>query len=511
MLWQLSFKSQPTAAMARRKKNSWIKWLIILLLLGGGGYYGWKRFGTAPVDDAPQLKSEAIKKGQLVQKVTASGTINPLLNVQVGSQISGQITALHVDFNSRVKAGDIVAEIDPATYKTRLLQNDADLSSARASLQLAEVNARRAEDLFNAKLISQSEHDTTMANLAQAKAQVQTREAQMNSTKVDLERCTIYSPIDGIVIDRKVDVGQTVAASMNAPLLFMIANDLKKMQINASVAEADIGGVENEQKVKFTVDAFPGRSFEGKVVQVRNAAVTVQNVVSYDTIIDVDNRDEKLKPGMTANVEIITAEKNDVLVIPNAALRFKPPEGVIVKEAEGAPKSDAPKTIEVPDNPEALLAKMKEYRDKGEPTPQELRDKMREMVASGKINPQEAFGGRGPGGGGPGGPGGGRGPGAGGPGGGRGGGGGGQRPASAPTEYTVYLLAKSDASVTNAPVITVVEPRKIRTGITDGIKTEVISGLTEGDVVVTGEVLNIQSGSAPAATNPFSSGSRRGR
>lgn len=508
--------------MARRSKFKWFKWLVILAVLGGGGYYGWMRYQSGGPVEVPQLSTSAIKTGSIVQAVTASGTLNPLLNVQVGSQISGQIIKLHADFNTRVKAGDIVAELDPATYKTRLLQNEADLASSKASMQLAEVNWRRAEELYAAKLISQAEYDTTAAALAQAKAQVQTREAQVNSTKVDLSRCTIYAPIDGIVIDRKVDVGQTVAASMNAPLLFMIANDLKNMQINASVAEADIGSVDTNQNVKFTVDAFPGRDFVGKVVQVRNAAQTVQNVVSYDTIIDVDNRDEKLKPGMTANVQIITAERKDVLVVPNSALRFKPPEGIEVKQPAGAAPAEgttkaAPGAI--PDTPEGVLAKMREYREKGEPTPDDLRAKMREFIQSGKIDPAQAFaggGGRGPGGGGPGGPGG-PGGGAGGGRGSRSGGGGAQKKApDRPTSATIYVVVNSgsttNANATAAPMV--LEARKIKTGITDGVNTEVIEGLAAGDVVATGQVLARSSSAAAAGgqrpTNPFSSGMRRG-
>jgi HlyD family secretion protein len=491
-----------------------VKWLVVLAVLGGGGYYFWNQYERKQQSAArPQFQTARVERGTIIQQVTASGALNPVINVQVGSQISGQIKKLHADFNSKVKAGDLVAEIDPATYQTRLLQNEADLASARASLQLAEVNARRAEQLFREKLISQAEYDTTMANLAQARAQVQTREAQVNSTKVDLERCNIYSPVDGIVIDRRVDVGQTVAASMNAPVLFLIANDLSKMQINASVAEADIGTVAEGQEVKFTVDAFPGREFVGKVVQVRNAPQTVQNVVSYDTIIEVDNSDLRLKPGMTANVQIITAKREDIIRVPNSALRFRPPTSA----------QSSADTL----SPEQLLTKVKEAREKGEQLPEDIRAKFTDLIRSGKLTPQQltAAGLSAPGGG----PGGSGGPGGfssrsgGGPGGGsRSGGGsrpggssGGRRPAGAGGERrtvaTVYVVKLPEGATTPPASISVEDMKAvtIRTGISDSIYTEVTEGLNEGDIVVTSQVLAGAGSTGARPTNPFSSGFRR--
>lgn len=482
--------------MARKRKFGWIIWLVVLGAIGGGGYYGWQQAQKKNEAKAkPVFNTAKIEKGDVIQQVTASGSLNPVINVQVGSQISGQIKKLYVDFNSKVKAGEVVAEIDPATYQTRLLQNEADLASSKASLQLAEVNAKRARELFKEKLISESEYDTAMVNLTQAKAQVQTREAQVNSTKVDLERCTIVAPIDGIVIDRKVDVGQTVAASMNAPVLFMIANDLAKMQINASVAEADIGGVAEGQEVKFNVDAFPGRDFIGKVTQVRNSPISVQNVVTYDTIIEVDNSDEKLKPGMTANVQIITAKRTGTVRIPNSALRFKPPTLPAAAKASGTNSTnDATKAEDIPQTPEAMIAKVKELRDKGESMSEEMRAKMREMMTAGKITPQQlGFGGGGSGGGKSGGFGG------------RSGGKSGSkgRPSGdKPATRTIYVV---DSSL-NATNITVadIKPVTVKTGITDGIYTEVTEGLKEGDVIVTGQLLSTTS-SADRPTNPFGS------
>jgi HlyD family secretion protein len=499
--------------MANKSKTRWFKWLVFLLLLGAGGSWAYKKF-QKPAVEVPKFQAMVIGRGDLVQMVTAAGALNPVTNVQVGSQISGQIMKINVDFNSKVKAGDIVAEIDPATYRTRLLQNEADLASARASLQLAEVNARRAEELFKNKLISQAEYDTTMANLAQAQAQVQTREAQVNSTKVDLARCTIYAPIDGIVIDRKVDVGQTVAASLNAPLLFMIANDLTKMQINASVAEADIGSVEVGQDVKFTVDAFPGREFAGKVIQVRNAAQMVQNVVSYDTIIAVDNPDGKLKPGMTANVQILTAQKKGVIRVPNSALRFRPPESFMAlrKTPAGGAGGVAG---DVPDTPEGVIQKVKEYRDRGEQIPDSLREKMGEMMRAGKITAEQLGMKGGPPGGGSGFTGGrsrSSSGGAGGPGGsrGRGSGGGGGRGAGGDRSLvrTVYVstVGTNVANITPDDLKAVT----VKVGITDGIYTEITEGLNEGDVILSGVAISSSASAANRPTNPFATSFRRG-
>src|SRR6201997_4237432 len=267
-----------------------------------------------------------VTRGPITQAVTATGTLNPVVNVQVGSQVSGNLAKLFVDFNSEVKAGQVVAQIDPALFQATVTQAEGDLASAQAALELAKVNATRAQDLFARKTSSQADLDQAMANLHQAEANVKIKQGALDKTKADLDHCTITSPIDGVVISRNVDVGQTVAASLQAPVIFQIANDLAKMQIDSNVAEADVGVVKVDQTVDFTVDAFPAQTFHGKVVQVRNAPITVQNVVTYDTVIGVNNADLKLKPGMTANVSIIVAQKDNVLQIKNAALRYRPAE-----------------------------------------------------------------------------------------------------------------------------------------------------------------------------------------
>lgn len=448
--------------MATKKKFRWFKWLLILLVVGGAAY-GYRHF-RGKGDTATEYQTTKVARGDIIQAVTATGQLNPVLNVQVGSQISGIIQKLHADFNSIVTNGQLIAELDPATYKANVGSADAELANARASLELAQANARRADELSKNKLIAASEFDQTVATLHQAEAQVKIRTASLERAKVDLGRCTIFSPVDGIVISRSVDVGQTVAASMSAPILFQIANDLTKMQINANVAEADVGGVEVSQEVDFTVDAYPYRTFRGKVVQVRNSPITVQNVVSYDTVIEVNNYDLKLKPGMTANVSIIIARKENALKIPNSALRFKPAE---VAAAES--KTNTP-----------------------------------------PVQMAEAT--RGGGGGGPGG--GGGGPGGGGFGGqGRRGGGEGGRPPGAgiggnrprgdrAMTRTVYVMSAPDIASGEVKL----EPRQIKVGVSDGATTEVIEGLNEGDVIVTAAITADGLSGARPASNPFGGG-----
>src|SRR5712692_852890 len=275
---------------------------------------------------AANYQTAMVTRGPLTQAVTATGTLNPVVNVQVGSQVSGNIAKLYADFNSQVKAGQVVAQIDPAIFQATVTQAEGDLASAQSALELAKINATRTQDLFARKTSSQADLDQAMANLHQAEANVKIKQGALDKAKADLEHCTITSPIDGVVISRNVDVGQTVAASLLAPVIFQIANDLTKMQIDSNVAEADVGVVAIDQNVDFTVDAFPTHIFHGKVTQVRNAPITVQNVVTYDTVIGVSNPDLKLKPGMTANVSIIIIHKDNVLQLKNAALRFRPPE-----------------------------------------------------------------------------------------------------------------------------------------------------------------------------------------
>src|SRR6266404_741036 len=316
--------------MTNRNRLRWPKRILVFVVLagalaGGGWYFQHSYQGTAP-----NYQTTAVTRGELLQVVTASGQLNPVLKVEVGSQISGNIDKLLVDFNALVKQGQVIAQLDPATYEANFIQAEGNLANAKAGLELVKLNADRAKVLRADKLNPQADYDKALADLHQAEANVKINEGSLKKAQVDLARCTIYAPVDGIVISRNVNVGQTVAASLSAPTLFVIANDLAKMQIEADVAEADIGLVASGQEVEFTVDAFPGQTFRGKVTQVRNAPKADQNVVTYTTIIDVTNPNLKLKPGMTANVSVIVRHQDKVLKIPNAALRFRPAKNVEV-------------------------------------------------------------------------------------------------------------------------------------------------------------------------------------
>src|SRR5512133_1765215 len=291
---------------------------IVLLI---AAFFLFSRLGRSK---SAQFQTATVTRGSITQTVTATGTLNPVVNVQVGSQVSGDVSKLFVDFNSQVKAGQMVAQLDPALFQATVTQAEGDLANAQAALELARINAKRTQDLFARKTSAQADVDQATATLHQAEANVKIKQGALDKAKADLDHCTITSPIDGVVILRSVDVGQTVAASLQAPVIFQIANDLTKMQIDSNVAEADVGVVQVGQDVDFTVDAFPTQTFHGKVVQVRNAPITVQNVVTYDTVIGVSNSDLKLKPGMNDNVSIIIAHKDDVLKISNAALRYRP-------------------------------------------------------------------------------------------------------------------------------------------------------------------------------------------
>jgi len=286
-----------------------------------------------------------VQRGKLIAKVTATGTLAALVTVQVGAQVSGRIAQLFVDFNSPVNKKQVIAKIDPQLFEAALQQARANFLEAEGNLSKAKVQALdsrrqydRAKGLQDRGLVSQAEVDTAEANWLAAKAQVEVSagaveqaRAARDQAKINLDYTTIYSPINGVVISRNVDVGQTVASALQAPTLFTIAEDLKKMQVHTNVAEADVGKLAEKMVATFTVDAFPNEVFRGIIHEIRNAAQTVQNVVTYDAVIDVQNPELKLRPGMTANVTVIYAEKDDVLKIPNAALRFKPGPEVLAQ------------------------------------------------------------------------------------------------------------------------------------------------------------------------------------
>jgi HlyD family secretion protein len=380
------------------RRRGW-KWLLALLILSGIGV-GISGFWSASGDQPLPLNTVAVDRGMLQQTVAATGQLNPLINVEVGSQVSGMIDEIFVDFNAVVTRGQVLARIDTSTFEANVRQAEGEVAVTEAALELARVDIGRLRQLRDRELVPQSELDQAVARLRQAEAQLQIRRHALERAQSELERCTIYSPIDGIVISRNVDVGQTVAASMTAPVLFHIANDLSRMQINSLVPEADIGGIRDGQRVRFTVDAYPGENFTGTVIQVRNAPIIEQNVVTYDTVIEVANPEGKLKPGMTAIVTIIIDERDDLLRVRNTALRARLPDS---------------------------------------------------------IRPPDPGGTRGPG-----------------------------------TWRTVYRLAAAGASEA-------LEAVAVRIGTTDGVYTEILEGIAEGDLLATG--VNLDAAAAAARRN----------
>ena len=265
-----------------------------------------------------------VKRGDISIIVTATGTLEAVTTVLVGSQVSGTISALYADFNDQVKKGQILAQLDPTFLKAQVAQSEADLEKAKATVSLSKKDYERSISLFNKKMISEADRDLASTNLELAQAQEKSAQATLDRAKTNLNYATIYSPIDGVVISRDVDVGQTVAASLSAPTIFTIANNLSQMQVDASIDEADIGNIKDGQVTSFTVDAYPDSTFQGTVKQVRLSPVIVQNVVTYAVIIAVSNPNMLLKPGMTANVTIIVDHRENILKVSSSALRFKP-------------------------------------------------------------------------------------------------------------------------------------------------------------------------------------------
>jgi HlyD family secretion protein len=285
--------------------------------------------GCKPSGGTHKYETATAARGDIVQHVTASGTLSAVVSVDVGSQVSGKIIALYVDYNSPVKKGQLVAEIDPTIYEASLRQAEGELASAKADVILKQQNLERKKTLVPLFAATQSDLDTATAELAQSEATVIIEQATVESAQANVGYCKITAPVDGIVISRDVDLGQTVAAAMTTPILFTVAQDITKMNIQADVSEADIGQVKDGQTVDFTVDAFPDDVFHGTVTQVRKSPTTTQNVVTYQVIISVDNPEQKLFPGMTADVSILVADHKNALKIPNTALRFTPPDNAI--------------------------------------------------------------------------------------------------------------------------------------------------------------------------------------
>jgi HlyD family secretion protein len=310
--------------------------IVMIMVIGGGGMWYWWTSGTPPI----QYKTTLVDRGPITAIVTATGTVNPVVSVQVGSQVSGKVSRLFADFNSKVTKGQVLAQIDQKPFKARLSQARAAVKSAKGNLAKAKVLTTQRKREFDRMaalreraFVPQSDVDIAETNYQEAAANIEVLQAQLDQARaaldsavLDLGYTTIYSPVDGIVVSRNVDAGQTLAATFQTPILFVIAQDLTQMQVNANVSESDIGGVTEGKPAHFRVDAYPKEFFEGTVTQVRNAPINIQNVVTYDVVITVGNQDLKLKPGMTANVTIVTEEKENPLRVPNGALRFRMPE-----------------------------------------------------------------------------------------------------------------------------------------------------------------------------------------
>ncbi|HQQ79003.1 MAG TPA: efflux RND transporter periplasmic adaptor subunit, partial [Thermoanaerobaculia bacterium] len=316
--------------------------LAAVVVVAGGAWFLVARKGSAE----PKYRKGKIDKGDVVATVTATGTLSAVTTVKVGSQVSGIIAKLHVDFNSAVKKGQLLAELDPTPFQQSVEQRRADLEKSKVELRNTELSLTRAKNLTKQQLLAQSELDAALTNRDAAAAAVAQSEAALKQALTNLSYTKIASPIDGVVVDRQYDVGQTVAASFQAPVIFTIAQDLTKMQVLTNIDEADVGRVRVEQVASFTVDAFPEQSFKGSVSQIRLSPQTVQNVVTYPVILDVPNQDLKLKPGMTANVQIPVDARRDVLRVPNAALRFRPDPADVAGSDKA--KGGAPATASAP-------------------------------------------------------------------------------------------------------------------------------------------------------------------
>jgi HlyD family secretion protein len=494
-------------ATARRR----LLWLLLVPVLLAVGSFLLR--GRA---EAVRFTTGAVDRGDVVEVVGATGTLEAVTTVQVGSQVSGTIKSLHADFNSTVKKGQVIARLDPSILEARLGQAEANLLSARANVDRARAaveDARqkyaRAKELAGQRLIADTELETAKSNHDGAVAQLKANQAaesqalaNVNQSKVDLSHTVIDTPIDGVVISRNVDVGQTVAASFQAPVLFVIANDLARMRVNAAVDEADVGRVREGQEVVFHVDAFPEREFKGTVEQVRLNPTTVSNVVSYNTIVAVDNRDLLLRPGMTATVSIVVRKAENALRFPASALRFRP-EGYQRPAGRGGPGGPAMAGGGGPGQGGGMRP----------PSGQGPAG----ASSAGQPGERRTGGGGGPAGGppgsamagerGPAGPGG-----AGGPGGasaegrrGAGGGGwGGPGGWGRGRPSTVFVPDEKGQP----------KPVEVRTGVSDGQFVEVRDGLEEGATVITGTEIpgaraagaGPRPGASPGGTSPFQPG-----
>ncbi|WP_394778310.1 efflux RND transporter periplasmic adaptor subunit [Undibacterium sp.] len=308
--------------------------LAVGLLVVVGAGLGYRQYTKPPVIAPSRYRDVAADVGNITQTVTANGTINPVALINVGSQVSGTVSELNADFNDRVKKGQVLLKLDPTIFNAQIRQGEASLASAQASLRLAQATHARNQSLVAQNYVSPLALDQSKREVDVALANIKLAQAQLARSQADLDNSVIRAPIDGIIIKRTIDLGQTVAASFTTPNLFQIARDLTKMQIDTNVSEADVGALKEGQAARFVVDAYPDKEFDARMRQFRLAATVVQNVVTYNVVLDVDNKDELLKPGMTAQVRLVVGNRQNVLRIPTAALRFRLSDEELEKEAK---------------------------------------------------------------------------------------------------------------------------------------------------------------------------------
>ena len=470
--------------MAKSKSYGGIIFLTVVVLAAAGG--SWYYFFGRP-EKPPEFSTVKVARASVIQTISATGNLQTTSQVTISSQVSGNVMAINADFNDKVTKGQWLLKIDPSTYQQRLRQAQADLEAAKANTTKIRGDTARNKDLFTKALISQADYDSAVAQLAQAESTLVSREAAAENAQTDLARCVIYSPIDGIVLNRTIDVGATVNVNQSAVALYTIINDLTKLQISADVSEADIGSVQESQAVRFSVDAYLNRPFQGTVSQVRNFAKNSSGVVTFSVIIDVDNSNLLLKPGMTATANIIIAERPNVLVVANNALRVRVPAELLPKTptvaaapaAPGAPAAaPAEKASATMTDDERRTAMRELFADiagtgfqPGTPPTPDVLEKIKKLAVDKGLDPVAVtqqlnrMGNKGGGGGG------------------RGGGGTGVASGAGVNvsnqPRTVYKLS-TDAAGKKFP-----EPTTIHLGISDGTVTQIIDGVNEGDTLVT--------------------------
>lgn len=423
--------------------------IIGIVILGVVGYISFLN----PTSNNIQFRTERIQRGNIVLQVRATGIINPIQTVKVGSQVSGTIAHLYADFNSVVKRGQIIAQIDSTFLYASVKEAEANLERAEAQVNEAKRNLDRSIELYNKQLVSQAELDATQTTYETAIAQRKQAQAALDRAKVNLRYSVIRAPIDGVVISRDVDVGQTVAASLQAPQLFTIANDLKQMQVEASVDEADIGQIKEGQHVSFTVDSYPDEEFSGTVTQVRLSPIITQNVVTYTVIINVSNTELKLRPGMTATVSILIDKRENVLRVPALALRFQPPEELVEKFQTEKPNGQEKTAVQQPESQQQPTRQKPQGRERSGAAEGRRAEQLRQKIDSKDFESKPRFG-----------------------------------------TGQVWVLNEKRS----------LKPVKIITGLNDNRYVEVLDGkLKEGDEIVLGVIASESSAMNQQQTNPF--------